>query len=671
MSTVANARLLSAAFILLLVGSVDSVPGEASVRPPAPYGAVPSERQLKWHELEVYGMVNFSTITYYGKEWGFGDEEAARFNPTEFDARQIVRAAKTGGLRGLIIDAKHHGGFCLWPSKFTDYSVKNCPWKNGQGDMVRELVDACRVEGLQVSMYLSPWDRNHKDYAKPEYVAYFRNQLTELLTEYGPVFEVWWDGANGGDGYYGGAKETRTIDKRTYYNWPDIMRNIVHKLQPDACVFTEIGPEIRWVGNEGGYALDPCWATFTPRYRGSTREVEINPQTGYFYELPNGDSNYPEAEHGHRNGRLWIPAEADFPLRGGWFWHAGDQSKSPAFLVNRYFSTVGLNCAMDIGIAPDRRGLIDEPDTAALKGFGERIQAVFKTNLAQGARATASNVRGNANAYAACNVLNGKSKFKTYWATDDGVKDAELTLNFGQPTEFSVVSLREPIQLGQRIDAWTLDSWQDGQWQEFATGTGIGARRLWRGQPITTDKVRLRLINASASPAISEFGVYLEPEASRKESGTLVSGHIELGLSKTGWKVVSFSTEGEGSGLASYAIDGKPATFWHTHTAAGRQPPPQSLTVDMGKEQELAGLLYLPRQDNCAVGNVTRYAFAVSADGQSWTEVAQGEFGNIAANPVQQKVKFERVVKARYFRFTATGTLDGCANAAEIGVIGK
>ena len=268
-----KAKTLIAAVLTAALAPTDaaSLPGEASIPAPTPYGAVPSERQLKWHELEVYGMVNFSTITYYGKEWGFGDEAAARFNPTEFDARQIVRAAKAGGLRGLIIDAKHHGGFCLWPSKFTDYSVKNCPWKNGKGDMVRELVDACRAEGLQVSMYLSPWDRNHKDYGKPEYVAYFRNQLTELLTEYGPVFEVWWDGANGGDGYYGGAKETRTIDKRTYYNWPDIMRNIVHKLQPDACVFTEIGPEIRWVGNEGGYALDPCWATFTPRYRGTTR----------------------------------------------------------------------------------------------------------------------------------------------------------------------------------------------------------------------------------------------------------------------------------------------------------------------------------------------------------------------------------------------------------------
>ena len=465
-------------------------------------------------------MVNFSTITYCGKEWGYGDEDPAKFNPTEFDALQIVRAAKAGGMRGLVIDAKHHGGFCLWPSKYTEYSVKNCPWKNGKGDMVKELVDACRAEGLQVSMYLSPWDRNHKDYGKPEYVTYYRNQLTELLTNYGPVFEAWLDGANGGDGYYGGAKETRTVDKKIYYDWPTTYA-LIHKLQPDANIFSEIGSELRWNGNESGVSGDPCWATFTPKYRGTGKELTINPATGYFYEIPNGEGNYAEAEAGHRNGKCWMPAEADFPLRDGWFWHPGGQTKSPSDLVNRYFTSVGRNSAMDIGIAPDRRGLIDDHDCAALKGFGERIEAIFKTNLAQNAKATASNVRGNDRAYEAANVLNGKSKFKTYWATDDGIKDAELVLDFGRPTEFSVVSLREAIQLGHRIDNWALDSWQNGQWTKFAAGAGIGARRLWRGQSITSEKIRLRIIQASACPAISEFAVYLEPETSRKEAGGL------------------------------------------------------------------------------------------------------------------------------------------------------
>lgn len=640
----------------------------AAVPPPSPFGPVPSERQMSWHELEVYGMVNFSTITFYGKEWGYGDEEAAKFNPTEFDALQIVRAAKAGGLKGLIIDAKHHGGFCLWPSKFNDtYTVKNSPWRDGKGDMVKELADACRAEGLQVGMYLSPWDRNHKDFGKPEYITYFRNQLTELLSNYGPIFEVWLDGANGGDGWYGGAKDNRIINKRTYYDWPTTYA-LIHKLQPAANIFSEIGSDVRWNGNESGVSGDPCWATFTPKYRGTNQELKINPATGYFYEIPNGEANYTEATNGHRNGNFWMPAEADFPLRGGWFWHPGDHPRSPASLVDTYFLTVGRNSAMDIGIAPDRRGLIDEPDSAALKGFGDRIRAIFETNLAQGAKATASNVRGNANAYAAAHAINGQSKFQTYWATDDGITDAELALDFGKPVEFNVVSLREPIQLGHRIDRWALDVWENGQWLEFATGTGIGARRLWRGHPVTSEKIRLRLINASASPAISEFGVYLEPAASREESGMRP---IETGLPKNGWKVTAFSNEADGSGLADFAIDGNAGTFWHTHTASGRQSPPQSITIDMGKEHELSGFLYLPRQDYCPTGNVTRYAFAVSTDGQAWIEVTHGEFGNIAANPVQQRIMLEKPVKARFFKFTATAAIDGCANAAEIGVTGK
>lgn len=506
-------------YLFLLVMTLCFVACNNPVPPPEPYGAVPGERQLKWHELEIFGMVNFSTITYYGKEWGYGDEDPAKFNPAEFDALQIVRAAKAGGLKGLIIDAKHHGGFCLWPSKYNDtYTVKNSPWREGKGDMVMELVDACRAEGLQVSMYLSPWDRNHKDYGKPEYVTYYHNQLRELLTNYGPLFELWFDGANGGDGWYGGAKENRIIDRRSYYRFDQIIP-MIRELQPDACIFSELGPEVRWVGNERGFAGDPCWAAFTPKYRGTQNPVPFDTATGLFKDFPNGESNYTEAINGHRDGALWIPAESDFPLRHGWFWHPDGQGRhSPAQLVDLYFRSVGLNSAMDIGIAPDRRGLIDDSDLEALKGFGERIQEIFKTNLAQEAKVTASNTRGNSKTYGAANVLDCNSKFKTYWATDDDIKDADLILNFGKPTEFSVISLREAIQFGERVDNWALDFWENGQWKEFAAGICIGARRLWRGQPITSEKIRLRIIKASASPAISEFAVYLETKSSREES---------------------------------------------------------------------------------------------------------------------------------------------------------
>ena len=580
---------------------------------PAPVAPVPSARQLKWHDLELYGMVNFSTITFYGREWGYGDEDAAKFNPTDFDARQIVRAAKAGGLKALVIDAKHHGGFCLWPSKYTDYSVKSSPWKNGQGDMVGELVQACRAEGLAVGIYLSPWDRNRADYGKPEYVTYYRNQLRELLTNYGPIAMVWFDGANSGDGYYGGAREHRNIDRKTYYDWETTIA-LVRELQPDACIFSDAGPDLRWVGNEQGIAGDPCWAT-------------VNAD-GW---MP-GIADQQRLNSGDRNGKSWMPAECDLPQRHGWFWHPGGASKSPAELVNRYFTSVGRNAAMDLGIAPDRRGLICEDDAAALRGFGDRIRAIFATNLAAGIKISDHHV-----------------------------------IDFNQPTTFSVISLREDIRLGERVDHWALDAWQDGAWQEFAADTGIGSRHLWRGAPVTASKIRLRVLQSSAKHVISEFAVYLEPEASRKEAG--LDHRIETGIPKTGWKIVSATCEGA---PAANAIDGNPATLWHTHTAAGRQPPPQEIVVDMGAAHELKGFLYLPRQDHATVGNVDQYAFYVSADGTTWSEAAKGEFGNIKANPVQQKVLFEKSVQARYFKFVALHSADAdCVCVAELGVIGK
>lgn len=589
---------------------------------------VPSERQLKWQQLEVIGMVNFSTITYYGKEWGFGDEEAGRFNPVEFDARQIVRAAKSAGIRGLVIDTKHHGGFCLWPSKYTDYSVKSSPWRDGKGDMVKELADACREEGVLVGVYLSPWDRNHKDYGKPEYVTYYRNQLRELLTGYGPVFEVWFDGANGGDGWYGGAKGRRNIDRHTYYGWETNIA-MIRELQPGACIFSDAGPDCRWNGNESGVSGDPCWAT-------------VNAD-GW---VP-GIADSRQLNSGVRTGKSWIPAEADFAQRNGWFWHPGDHSKTPADLVNRYFTSVGRNSTMDIGIAPDRRGLICDEDAAALRGFGDRIRALFATNLA--ASAESSGRRPSASEGPTVGL-------QSRW---------EYSLDFGKPTEFSVISLREDIRLGERVDDWALDAWQEGEWKEFAVGTGIGNRRLWRDQPVTAARIRLRVLSSTAEPAISEFAVYLEPEASRKEAR--LTERMEAGISKKGWKVVSASCEGA---PAANALDGNPATLWHTHTEAGRQPPPQEIVVDMGAERDLAGLLYLPRQDGCTVGNVSRYALYVSADGKTWgTPVAEGEFGNIKANPVQQKVLFAKPVKARYFKFAALASADAdCISVAELGL---
>ncbi len=253
-------RLASALLMLLVCHLLSAAGTMYPWSAPAPYGPVPSARQLAWHQLECYAFLHFTVNTFTDREWGNGDEPEKVFNPTDFDADQIVGTVKDAGLRGVVLTCKHHDGFCLWPSKYTEHSVKNSPWKNGKGDVVKEISDACRRHGLKFGVYLSPWDRNHKDYARPEYITYYRNQLRELLTNYGPIFELWFDGANGGDGYYGGARERRNIDNRTYYDWENTWK-IVRQLQPGACMFSDGGPDIRWIGNESGFAGETCWAT--------------------------------------------------------------------------------------------------------------------------------------------------------------------------------------------------------------------------------------------------------------------------------------------------------------------------------------------------------------------------------------------------------------------------
>jgi alpha-L-fucosidase len=458
--------------------------------PPAPFGPTPSQRQLRWHEMEFYGFVHFTVNTFTDREWGNGDESEKVFNPTAFDAGQIASTARAAGMKGLILTAKHHDGFCLWPSQFTEHSVKNSPWKNGRGDVVKELSDACHRYGIRFGIYLSPWDRNHKDYARPEYITYYRNQLRELLTRYGEIFTVWFDGANGGDGFYGGARETRRIDARTYYDW-DNTRALVRKLMPLAAMFSDAGPDFRWVGNENGIAGDPCWATLNLAGR-----------------YPGGSSA--GLNSGERPGTDWVPAECDVSIRPGWFYHAGEDRrvKTPAQLLEIYYKSVGRGACLNLNIPPDRRGIIHENDAASLKEFRRILEATFANNLARGARLKASNVRGGARQYAPDNLLDDNRE--TYWATDDAVTTPELTLEFVQPVSFNVVSLREHLPLGQRVEAFALDQWKDSQWVEFATGTSIGNLRLVRGAKITTAKVRLRITRASVCPALAEFGLFAE-----------------------------------------------------------------------------------------------------------------------------------------------------------------
>jgi alpha-L-fucosidase len=476
--------------LLCLIASQVAAYPRRPVRPPRPYGAVPSPRQLRWHELELYAFLHFTTNTFTDKEWGYGDEDPKLFNPIDFDADQIVRALKAGGMRGLILTAKHHDGFCLWPTKTTTHNISRSLWRNGKGDVVKEFADACRRQGLKFGVYLSPWDRNNSMYGKPEYLEVYRAQLRELLSNYGELFEVWHDGANGGDGFYGGARETRRIDKTLYYDWPGTWA-LVRRLQPNAVVFSDAGPDIRWVGNEKGIAGDPCWTTI------------------------NGEAMYPGMEgiekqlnSGDRNGSVWRPAECDVSIRPGWFWHEKENSrvKTPQQLMDLYFVSTGRGASFLLNVPPDRRGRLHENDVKSLQEFGDQLRRMLSVNFASGAKVTASNVRGGDRRFAANRVLDD-DRF-SYWATDDAVKTAELELDFGKEQTFNVARVRENIRLGQRVDDFAIDAWKDGQWVEVAKATGIGAQRLLRLPKITTRKVRLRIKNAAASPCISEFSLF-------------------------------------------------------------------------------------------------------------------------------------------------------------------
>lgn len=664
---------------------------------------------MRWHALENYAFVHFTVNTFTDREWGLGDESPAVFNPTAFDADQIARTAKEGGMRGLILTAKHHDGFCLWPSQFTEHSVKNSPWKNGRGDVVREMADACKRAGLAFGLYLSPWDRNHRDYGRPEYLAYYRNQIRELMTNYGPLFTLWFDGANGGDGYYGGANEKRSIDNRTYYDWPNTWA-IVRELQPMAAMFSDAGPDFRWVGNERGIAGETCWAT-----------LDMTKPMRY----PGGGSA--GLNSGERPGTQWLPAECDVSIRPGWFYHASEDAavKTPAQLLEIYYKSVGRGADLNLNLPPDRRGVIHENDVKALREFRRLLDLTFAKNLAVGAKLTASNIRGGGvdAVFRPANVLDDRRE--SYWATDDAVTTPELVVEFAGPTSFNVVDLREHLPLGQRIEAFAVDAWRDGKWVEFAAGTSVGNRRLVRGPRVTTNKVRLRITQAAVAPALAEFGLYAEPvlldaptitrdrqgAVSIQASTAAAAVHFTLdgsepmanspiyttpipwskggvirartfvgdgtsagdvatrrfGVSKQRWKILSPSAAGRVKETPRSMIDDAPASVWQAAKAE-----PMTVVIDLGESLTIAAVSYLPPLASGTRGIVDRFEWSTSADGKAWTAAVAGEFANIRANPVEQVIALPAPIAARYVRFIAQHALDDTPPAvAELGVTAK
>jgi alpha-L-fucosidase len=670
----------------------------SKIEAPAPLGPVPSDNQMRWQEMEYYAFIHYSLNTYTDQSWGYGNEDINLFNPEKLDCRQWARICKEAGMKGIILTAKHHSGFCLWPSKFTEYSVKNAPWKSGKGDIVREMADACKEYGLKLGIYVSPWDRNHPDYGKPEYITYFRNQIKELLTSYGPVFEIWFDGANGGTGYYGGANENRKIDRTTYYEWKNTYK-MIRDLQPDIVIWNDGGDrgDLRWVGTESGYVGETNWSLLN-----GTGEVE-----------------WAMLHHGLENGDSWVPAEVNTSIRPEWFYHPSEDSKvkTVPHLMETYYNSIGRNGTLLLNFPVMPNGLIHPNDEKAALEFAATVKASFADNLVKNQKATASNVRGDAKQFGAENAMDANKD--TYWATDDSVTTPSLTIEFEKPTLFNRFLVQEYIRLGQRVKSFTVEAFVDESWKEVVKGTTVGYKRILRFPGVEATKVRFSITDSKASPVVSNIGIYNAPiflnaptimrnqageitittndigayfyytldgseptQQSKKYAGPIpTEGKVEakaiaydpatdksspvaierFDVSRKDWKIVDAEDE------KVYAVlDGNISTTWHQR----KEKMPVDLVIDFGSEQTLSGFKYHPDQGIWGPGIVTHFEFYVSADGKKWKLADQGEFSNIKNNPVWQIKKFASV-KTRFMKLRALKNTEGNDNVgyAEIDVI--
>ena len=461
-----------------------------SVAPPEPVGPLPSPEQLAWHEMEMNAFIHFTINTYTDLEWGYGDESPELFNPSELDVEQWVRVMKEVGFKGVILTAKHHDGFSLWSSEYTDHDIGNSPYKNGEGDIVKELSDACEKYGLKFGVYLSPWDRNRADYGTGSYVTYYRNQLTELFTNYGDIFEMWFDGANGGDGYYGGADETRRIDGSTYYDWPTTLDH-VRSMQEGVVFFSDAGPGVRWGGNERAQAGETNWHTIT---------------TDTLYAGKAGIEGI--LNTGSEDGESWVPLEANTSIRPGWFYHEKEDSlvKSPEKLLETYLTSVGRSATLLLNIPPDKRGLFHENDVAALRGWKELLDQEFGTDIALGKEVSASGYRGESRKYEPSN-LNDSDK-ESYWALDDGETSGTIEIDLGEAQEVKYVMLQEYIQLGQRVKSFTISVQTENGWEEVASATTIGYKRILDFDPVQTSKIKIQITDSKATPVLHTISIF-------------------------------------------------------------------------------------------------------------------------------------------------------------------
>ena len=717
---------------------------------------LPRANQMDWMRLERTFFLHFGVNTFNHVEWGSGREDPSIFNPTEFDANQWCSAMQNFGGKMIVLVCKHHDGFCYWPTRYTPHSVAASPWRDGKGDEVREVSSAARAHGLKFAVYLSPADlyqlrTNPKNpggyygdgssnvlsviptdpasfksdpskgrkpargfgsysYVVDDYNRYFLNQLYELLTEYGPIEEVWFDGANPDPS----VKETYD-----YNAWYDLIR----RLQPGAVIMGK-GPDVRWVGNEGGVGRTTEWSVIP---------LPTSPDAFRWPDMGGRDLGS-HAKLTPGSHLWWYPAEVNVTIlaNGAWFWAPQKHPRSLMQLFDIYFSAVGRNGNLILNLSPDSRGLVPDDQIEALSRLSQLVNDTFAVNLAAGGKLTADNFN---TVHKASQALD--NNLDTWWEAAPGYTNGTLTLTLPKAVTFDVVSLQEAVDhRSQRIESFAIDIWNGSDWaaaEKISSDemTTVGHRRLIRlKSPVTTDQVRIRITGSRLEPTLAEMGLFkqsvaaLPPAISDRDANGLVTlnntggckmvytvdgsapttnspvytspfappsgatvravclmanGRLGIagsksiaGLPSTGWKIVavdSQETAGENNSAAN-AIDGNASTFWHTRWNEDLALP-HFITVDMGKSHRIGGFTYLPRQDGTINGTVENYRFETSTDGTNWTtNIVSGTFANIQNNPSLQEVSFAPV-NARFFRFTALKAVNGngWTSAAEISVV--
>ena len=556
---------------------------------------VPTPQQAAWQQMELTAFLHFGINTFTGREWGDGQEDPAIFNPTELDAEQWVRTLKDAGFKMVLLTAKHHDGFCLWPTATTKHSVASSPWKNGQGDVVKELRNACDKYDMKFGVYLSPWDRNAECYGdSPKYNEFFIRQLTELLTNYGEVHEVWFDGANG-EGPNG---------KKQIYDW-DAFYKTIQQLQPKA-VMAIMGDDVRWVGNEKGLGRETEWSATVLTPGIYARSEENNKRLGVFSKAEDLGSR---AMLEKATELFWYPSEVDVSIRPGWFYHAEEDSKvkSLKHLADIYFQSVGYNSVLLLNIPPDRRGLINEADVQRLNEFAAYREKIFTNNRVEKGRKDWEAVSGSETVYS----LKPESEINVVMLQEDIAR--------GQRVEaFSVEAQTADgwKEIGQRVESFTVEALTEQGWQEVAKGTTVGYKRMVRFPAVKATQLRVKINECRLTAHISQVAAYYaDPleEENRTENWN--------NLPRASWKQVAASP----------------------------------LTIDLGKEVELSAFTYAPLKAEAKPTMAFRYKFYVSADGKNWKEVpANGEFSNIMHNPLPQTVTFGQKEKARFIKLEAT-----------------